>query len=175
MDRRALGRDARLSRQLAWTIAALVAIYGGALAYVIFFAVLWARESALAVALASIVPFVLVVAALGPFRRALTLSGATFSSRADEPELHAALERLCALAAAPMPRLAVSEEDVPEAFTVGVRPARCVVVVTRGLLRRLDPPGSSAPLGGSRPRGSHSSSSCPTLSRRPRSISSAAR
>jgi heat shock protein HtpX len=37
-----------------------------------------------------------------------------------------------------VPRLAVSEDDVPEAFTVGVRRARCVIVVTGGLLRTLE-------------------------------------
>jgi hypothetical protein len=61
MDRRALGRDASLSRQLAWTSAALVVVYAGALAHVISFAVLWAREDALAVALASTVPVGLVL------------------------------------------------------------------------------------------------------------------
>jgi heat shock protein HtpX len=140
MVRRALGRDARLSRRLAWTTVALVAIYGGALAYVVFFAVLWGRESPGAVAWIVLLPVVVFVAALDPYRTALRLSGAALAGPEEEPRLHGALERLCALADVPKPRLAVSEEDVPEAFTVGVRPGGSVIVVTRGLLERLEPP-----------------------------------
>ena len=140
MDRRALGRDARLSRRMAWTIAALVVLYGGALAYVTLFAVLWARSgAALAVVLSAFVPVGLALGALSPYRTALRLSGASYVGPDDEPALHAALDRLCALADTPKPRLAVSEEEIPEAFTVGVRRNGSVIVVTRGLLSRLEP------------------------------------
>jgi heat shock protein HtpX len=118
---------------------ALGAIYGGALAYIVFFAVLWARAGATGVALVTVVPVALALAALSPYRTALRLSGAAHVDPADEPALHAALDRLCALADAPTPRLAVSEDDVPEAFTVGVRPGGSVIVVTRGLLHTLEP------------------------------------
>jgi Zn-dependent protease with chaperone function len=37
------------------------------------------------------------------------------------------------------PRLALAESAVPEAFAVGVHPSRSFLVVTRGLLDRLDP------------------------------------
>jgi heat shock protein HtpX len=39
----------------------------------------------------------------------------------------------------PKPRLAVSPQDVPEAFALGIRPSCSVIVVTRGLLARLEP------------------------------------
>jgi heat shock protein HtpX len=139
MDRRALGRDPKLSRRMAWTMLALVVLYGGALTYLTAFAVLWARQGAPALAAAAFVPLWLVLGALGPYRTALRLIGAQVVSPAEEPELHAALGRLCALADAGRPRLAVSEDEVPAAFAVGVRPSRSVIVVTRGLLRRLEP------------------------------------
>jgi hypothetical protein len=81
----------------------------------------------------------LALAALSPYRTALRLSGASYVARTVEPMLHAALDRLCALAIAPKPRLAVSADEVPEAFTVDVPPSGSVIVVTRGLLRRLEP------------------------------------
>ncbi len=56
MDRHALGRDARLSRRMAWTMLALALVYGGALAYVTLFAVPWARSGvALALVLSAFI------------------------------------------------------------------------------------------------------------------------
>lgn len=140
MNRRALGRDARLSRRMAWTMLALALVYGGALAYLTLFAVLWARSgAALALVLSAFIPVGLALAVLSPYRTALRLSGASYVGPEDEPALHGSLDRLCALAEVPKPRLAVSEEEIPEAFTVGVRPRGSVIVVTRGLLSRLEP------------------------------------
>ena len=139
MNRRALGRDAMLSRRMGWTMLALVFLYGGVLVYLTVLAVLWARQGAPALAAASFVPLLLALGALGPYRTALRLAGARIVTPAEEPNLHAALDRLSALADAPKPRLAVSEDDVPAAFAVGVRSRRFVVVLTRGLLRRLEP------------------------------------
>jgi heat shock protein HtpX len=57
----------------------------------------------------------------------------------DEPSpLRSRVERLCALADLPVPRLAVAESDVPNAFSAGRTRHDCVVVVTTGLLERLD-------------------------------------
>ena len=131
---------------MARTMLALVLLYGGVLAYLTFFAVLWARQGTPWLAAAAVVPLWLVLGSLGPYRTALRLVGAHVVAPAEEPELHAALDRLCTLADSPKPRLAVSEEDLPEAFAVGVRPSRSVIVVTRGLLRRLEPEEVSAVL-----------------------------
>ena len=54
-----------------------------------------------------------------------------------EPTLHAILDRLCALADMPKPRVAVAETDVPNAFATGRSPKAAVVCATRGLMRRL--------------------------------------
>lgn len=56
----------------------------------------------------------------------------------EAPELHAMIDRLCALADMPKPRVGVADTDLPNAFATGRSPSRSVVVVTTGLLRRLD-------------------------------------
>lgn len=55
------------------------------------------------------------------------------------PQLHGAIDRLCALSDTPKPRVAVADSDVPNAFATGRSPDRAVVCVTTGLLRRLEP------------------------------------
>lgn len=54
------------------------------------------------------------------------------------PQLHALVDRLCAMADMDKPRVAIADSDVPNAFATGRTPKRSVVVVTTGLLRRLD-------------------------------------
>jgi heat shock protein HtpX len=124
---------------MAWTMLGLLLVYGGVLAYLAVWAVLWAWYGAPAFGLLIFIPLALVLGAIGPYRTALRLVGAEVATAADEPQLHATLDRLCALADVPKPRLYVSPEDVPEAFALGVRPSRSAIVVTRGLLRRLEP------------------------------------
>ncbi|MER5946914.1 zinc metalloprotease HtpX [Streptomyces sp. NPDC001904] len=55
------------------------------------------------------------------------------------PELHAAVDRLCALADMPKPRVAVADSDVPNAFATGRNRKNSMVCATTGLLRRLEP------------------------------------
>jgi heat shock protein HtpX len=55
------------------------------------------------------------------------------------PELHGAVDRLCALADMNKPRVAVAQSDVPNAFATGRNDKNAVVCVTTGLLRRLEP------------------------------------
>ncbi|MET7284887.1 zinc metalloprotease HtpX [Streptomyces sp. NPDC005573] len=59
--------------------------------------------------------------------------------REEYPELHAVVDRLCAIADMPKPVVAVSTMDMPNAFATGRNPDHAVVCVTTGLLRRLDP------------------------------------
>jgi heat shock protein HtpX len=59
--------------------------------------------------------------------------------RAEYPELHGVIDRLCAMADMPTPVVAVAEMDMPNAFATGRDPDHAVVCVTTGLLRRLEP------------------------------------
>jgi heat shock protein HtpX len=49
------------------------------------------------------------------------------------------VERLCAMADLPKPRVAIVDTDVPNAFATGRNPKHAAVAVTTGLWRRLEP------------------------------------
>ena len=53
------------------------------------------------------------------------------------PQLHAIVDRLCAMADMEKPRLGIADNDTPNAFATGRTSKRAVVVVTTGLLKRL--------------------------------------
>ena len=55
------------------------------------------------------------------------------------PELHGAVDRLCALADMPKPKVAIADTDVPNAFATGRNQRNAMVCATTGLLRRLEP------------------------------------
>ncbi|MFI8520963.1 zinc metalloprotease HtpX [Streptomyces sp. NPDC085481] len=55
------------------------------------------------------------------------------------PELHGAVDRICALADMPKPRVAIADSDVPNAFATGRNEKSALVCATTGLLRRLEP------------------------------------
>jgi heat shock protein HtpX len=69
---------------------------------------------------------------------------ATMAMRAHEvtpaqaPELHGMVDRLCALANMPKPRVMIADTDMPNAFATGRSPEHSVVCVTTGIMRRLD-------------------------------------
>ncbi len=69
---------------------------------------------------------------------ALSAARARLVSPQEEPELHGVVDRLCALADMPKPRIAISDTDMPNAFATGRNTKSAVVCVTTGLLRRLD-------------------------------------
>jgi len=109
------------------------------LLYVVFAVVLF---SVLDVGL---IPMIVIVLALAFFqyftsdKLALAASGAKVVEREQAPELHDMIERLCAMADLPKPRVAVIDTDVPNAFATGRSPKHAAVAVTRGLWQRLEP------------------------------------
>jgi heat shock protein HtpX len=56
----------------------------------------------------------------------------------EAPELHGMIDRLCALADMPKPRVGISDMAVANAFATGRSPDRAVVCVTTGILQTLD-------------------------------------
>jgi heat shock protein HtpX len=56
---------------------------------------------------------------------------------AEAPELHDMIDRLCALADMPKPKVAIAYTDLPNAFATGRSPQRAAVCVTTGILDRL--------------------------------------
>src|SRR5438132_1361239 len=67
------------------------------------------------------------------------VAGATIVERDQAPQLHDMVERLCAMADLPKPRIALIDTDVPNAFATGRSPKHAAVAVTRGLWQRLEP------------------------------------
>jgi heat shock protein HtpX len=109
------------------------------LLYVGFAVVLF---SVLNVGLAPLLVIIVVIAVVQYYtsdKLALAASGAKVVSREEAPELHAMVERLCALADLPKPRVAIIPTDVPNAFATGRSPKHAAVAVTQGLWRRLEP------------------------------------
>jgi heat shock protein HtpX len=57
----------------------------------------------------------------------------------EAPELHAIVDRICAMSNLPKPRVAIADSDIPNAFATGRSQKKAVVCATTGILRRLDP------------------------------------
>ena len=133
MKRKSFGRDAGLTVRMLATTALLGLLYVG-------FAVVL-----LQVLNVGLVPMLLIVVGIAVFqywtsdKLALAASGAKIVSQQDAPDLHAVVERLCALSGLPKPRIAVVPSDVPNAFATGRNPKHAAVAVTEGLWRRLEP------------------------------------
>ena len=133
MKRKTYGRDFGLTLRMLLTGGLL------GLLYVVFAVVLF---SVLHVGLALMLVIVIGIALFQYFtsdKIALAASGAKIVSPEEAPDLHAMVERLCAMADLPKPRVAVVDTDVPNAFATGRNPKHAVVAVTDGLWRRLDP------------------------------------
>jgi heat shock protein HtpX len=92
---------------------------------------------------AGIVIFIAVALGLGQWyfsdKLAMLSMGAREVTPEQAPELHGMIDRLCALADMPKPRVAIADTDMPNAFATGRSPNNSVVCVTTGILRRLDP------------------------------------
>jgi heat shock protein HtpX len=92
-----------------------------------------------------IVPMVLIIGGIAFFqyftsdKLALRASGAKVVSEEEAPALHAMVERLCAMADLPKPKVAIIDTDVPNAFATGRNPKNSAVAVTRGLWQGLEP------------------------------------
>ena len=64
--------------------------------------------------------------------------GAEPIEREQAPELYGLVEKLAANAELPMPRVAIINSDVPNAFATGRNPDNAVVAVTTGIMRTLN-------------------------------------
>lgn len=132
MKRKAYGRDRGLSLRMLFTSFLL------GLLYVVFAIVLFKILNV------GLVAMLVIVIALAFFqyytsdKLALLAAGAKVVGRDEAPELHDVVERLCAMADLPKPKVAIVDTDVPNAFATGRSPKHAAVAVTTGLWRRLD-------------------------------------
>ena len=133
MARTRFPADAGLASRIVLTLFLL------GLLYVVFVAVLVALK----------VPLILILLIAGGFlffqyffsdRIALAAMRGHEVSPEQAPELHQMVDRLCALADMPKPRVAIADTDLPNAFATGRNQQHAVVCVTTGIQRRLSPP-----------------------------------
>ena len=133
MKRRSYGRDAGLTLRMLLTGGLL------GLLYVAFAAILISYLNV------GIVPMLVIVIGIAFFqyytsdKLALAAAGAKVVSREEAPQLHDMVERLCAMADLPKPRVAIMNTPVPNAFATGRSPKHAAICVTTGLWQRLEP------------------------------------
>ena len=133
MKRKAYGRDTGLSLRMLLTGSML------GLLYVVFAVVLFQVLNV------GLVPMLVIVIGLAAFqyytsdKLALAASGAKVVTPEQAPELHAMIERLCAMADLPKPKVAIMDTPVPNAFATGRSPKHAAICVTTGLWDRLEP------------------------------------
>jgi heat shock protein HtpX len=133
MKRKAFGRDAGLTARMLLSTGLL------GLLYVVFAVVLFEVLNAGLLVMVVIVGGLAMVQYFTSDKLALAASGAKVVERDEAPELHDMVERLCALADLPKPRIALIDTDMPNAFATGRSPKHSAVAVTTGLWRRLEP------------------------------------
>ncbi|HVV59029.1 MAG TPA: zinc metalloprotease HtpX [Gaiellaceae bacterium] len=133
MKRKSYGRDAGLTLRMLLTSGLL------GLLYVVFALVLFYFVNV------GLAPMLVIVVAIAFFqyytsdKLALAAAGAKVVSREEAPDLHDMVERLCAMADLPKPKIAIMDTPVPNAFATGRSPKHAAVCVTTGLWQRLEP------------------------------------
>ena len=133
MKRKSYGRDAGLTLRMIFTSGLLGLLYVGFAVALLYFAHLSLAPMLVIIVLIAVVQY------WTSDKLALAASGAKIVSREEAPDLHAIVERLCAMADLPKPRIAVIPTDVPNAFATGRSPKHAAVAVTNGLWKRLEP------------------------------------
>src|SRR2546430_1193886 len=133
MKRKAYGRDAGLSLRMLVTGSML------GLLYVVFAVVLFQVLNVGLVAMLVIVIGIALFQYYTSDKLALAASGAKVVGPDEAPQLHAMIERLCAMADLPKPKVAIIQSEVPNAFATGRSPKHAAVAVTTGLWDRLEP------------------------------------
>jgi heat shock protein HtpX len=132
MKRKAYGRDAGLTLRMVFTTSLL------GLLYVAFALALFYILNAGLVLMLVIVGGIAIFQYFTSDKLALRAAGAKVVGPDEAPQLHAMIERLCAMADLPKPRVAVIDSEVPNAFATGRNQKHSAVAVTTGLWNRLD-------------------------------------
>jgi heat shock protein HtpX len=125
------GRDTGLQARMLLTLFLL------GLVYAVLIAVLVAAGAG-AVTIAVIAGLLFLVQFFTSDKIALLSMGAHEVTPAEEPRLHAIIDRLCVQANLPKPRVAVAQTAMPNAFAVGRSPKKATVCATTGILQLLN-------------------------------------
>jgi heat shock protein HtpX len=97
------------------------------------------------VATTGLVPFVVLISVGGTWwsyyasdRIVMTMTGARVIEESDAPQLYNIVQEVVIASGMPMPKVAIVEDDAPNAFATGRDPEHAVIAFTRGILRVMD-------------------------------------
>ena len=130
--RTSFGKDTGLQARMLLTLFLL------GLVYVVFIGVLFVAGAG-AVIIVAVALVLLVLQLFASDKIAMASMGVKEVSPAEEPELHAIIERLCVQADLPKPKVCVMETSMPNAFAMGRSRKSTTVCATRGILELLTP------------------------------------
>jgi len=96
-------------------------------------------EDVLFLAIASVLAiFQVIVGLFYSDKIIILMNNAQEIEKKDNPGLYRIVENLCITAGLPIPKIYISNEEQPNAFTTGRNKENAIVVVTQGLLDKLD-------------------------------------
>jgi heat shock protein HtpX len=125
------GRDTGLQARMLLTLFLL------GLVYAVLIGVLIAAGAG-AVVIAVVAGLLFLAQFFSSDKIALLSMGAHEVTPAEEPRLHAIIDRLCVQADLPKPRVGVAQTSMPNAFAVGRSPKKATVCATTGILQLLN-------------------------------------
>ena len=128
---RRIPRDSGLVKRMYFTMFMLGVLYA-------VFALVLVSFGVPIVFMAGIVGVMVVVQFFLSDKMVLWSTGAKEVSPAEEPQLHAMVQRLAVAAGIPKPRVAIMKNSIPNAFATGRNPKNALVAVTTGLRERLN-------------------------------------
>ena len=128
---RRIPRDSGLVKRMYFTMFMLGVLYA-------VFALVLVSFGVPIVFMAGIVGVMVVVQFFMSHKMVLWSTGAKEVSPAEEPQLHAMVQRLAAAAGIPKPRVAIMKNSIPNAFATGRNPKNALIAVTTGLRERLN-------------------------------------
>jgi len=128
---RRIPRDSGLVKRMYFTMFMLGVLYA-------VFALVLVSFGVPIVFMAGIVGVMVVVQFFLSDKMVLWSTGAKEVSPAEEPQLHAMVQRLAVAAGIPKPRVAIMKNSIPNAFATGRNPRNALVAVTTGLRERLN-------------------------------------
>lgn len=116
-----------------------------ALMFVAVIGVIWAVGNLLGMNASWLVPVAVAISLVGVWlsywnsdKLVLTMTGARVISHDDAPQLYNVVEEVCLAAGLPMPKVAIVDDEAPNAFATGRDPEHAVIAFTTGILRVMD-------------------------------------
>lgn len=113
--------------------------------FIAVIAVIWAVGNLLGMNAGWLVPFAVAIALVGVWtsywnsdKLVIAMTGARVITHEDAPQLYNVVEEIALAAGLPMPKVAIVDDEAPNAFATGRDPDHAVIAFTTGILRVMD-------------------------------------